>query len=135
MAILRQNALQNTQTQLIYDTQQPNESHLETLKQVYGYAFDVTTANTLHQADNFKGSSILITQNDDLATLTIPNGIDFIVSTIAGLGSVLIVNGDNNKPYISQIQHFRRRETIAMTPVNCLMALQRYLHIASKTIT
>ncbi|MGI9594132.1 MAG: cystathionine beta-synthase [Patiriisocius sp.] len=135
LAILRQNALQNTHTQLIYNTQQPNESHLETLKQVYGYTFDVTAAQTLQEAENFKGSSILITQNDDLATLTVPNGIDFIVSTIPGLGSVLIVNGDNNKPYISQIQHFRRRETIAMTPVNCLMALQRYLHIDSKPIT
>ncbi len=135
LAILRHNALQNTHSQLIYDTQQPNESHLKALKQVYGYTFDVTAAQTLQDADNSKGSNILITQNDDLATLTIPNGIDFIVSTIPGLGSVLVVNGDNNKPYISQIQHFRRRETIAMTPANCLMALQRYLHIDSKPIT
>ena len=34
------------------------------------------------------------------------------------------MNGERNESYISEIQHFRRRETIAMTPVNCLAALK-----------
>jgi hypothetical protein len=29
---------------------------------------------------------------------------------------VLVVNGEQNENYISDIQHVRRRETIAMTP-------------------
>jgi hypothetical protein len=32
------------------------------------------------------------------------------------LGSILVVNGEQNETYISDIQHVRRRETIAMTP-------------------
>ena len=42
----------------------------------------------------------------------------------ADLGSILLVNEEKNKAYISEIQHARRRETIAMTPANCLVALQ-----------
>jgi cystathionine beta-lyase/cystathionine gamma-synthase len=40
------------------------------------------------------------------------------------LGSVLLVNGEKNDNYITEIQHVRRRETIAMTPANCLAALK-----------
>ena len=33
------------------------------------------------------------------------------------------MNGEQNENYVSDIQHVRRRETIAMTPVNCLANL------------
>jgi cystathionine beta-lyase/cystathionine gamma-synthase len=45
---------------------------------------------------------------------------------------VLIVNGKQNESYISDIQHVRRRETIAMTPVNCLKALSALVGSASE---
>ena len=35
-----------------------------------------------------------------------------------------MANGASNERYISEIQHVRRRETIAMTPANCLVALK-----------
>ena len=40
------------------------------------------------------------------------------------MGSILVVNGEHNESYISEIQHVRRRETIAMTPANSLAALE-----------
>ena len=33
-------------------------------------------------------------------------------------GSIILVNGKENDEYVSEIQHVRRRETIAMTPAN-----------------
>jgi hypothetical protein len=42
----------------------------------------------------------------------------------ANLGSVLVVNGEQNENYISDIQHVRRRETIAMTPSDSFTALK-----------
>ena len=45
--------------------------------------------------------------------------IDFFINTYKKLGSILIINGKQNEQYISEIQHVRRRETIAMTPANC----------------
>jgi hypothetical protein len=35
-----------------------------------------------------------------------------------------LINGKDNESYISAIQHVRRRETIATTPVNSLAALK-----------
>ena len=35
----------------------------------------------------------------------------------------MLINGVQNENYVAAIQHVRRRETIAMTPGNCLLAL------------
>ena len=43
-------------------------------------------------------------------------GADFFINTYPHLGSILVVNGEENESYISEIQHVRRRETISMTP-------------------
>jgi cystathionine beta-lyase/cystathionine gamma-synthase len=40
---------------------------------------------------------------------------------------MLLVNGEKNEHYVSDIQHVRRRETIAMTPVNSLAVLKSLL--------
>ena len=42
-----------------------------------------------------------------------------------------MVNGEQNKSYISEIQHVRRRETIAMTPANSLLALKALVENSS----
>ena len=44
--------------------------------------------------------------------------------SILKLEVFLLVNGEQNESYISEIQHVRRRETIAMTPANSLIALK-----------
>ena len=42
------------------------------------------------------------------------------------------MNGAHNQNYISDIQHVRRRETIAMTPANSLVALQLFIEETTK---
>jgi hypothetical protein len=46
--------------------------------------------------------------------------LTFFIGLYANLGSILVVNGEQNETYISDIQHVRRRETIAMTPSDSL---------------
>ena len=134
LAILRQNALEKKNTRIIYTHEQPNLKHLEVLKQVYGYTFSLKRVNSPEIIDSFNGSTVFMTENEDIATLDLHENIDFFVTIHKRLGSVLLVNGDHNQSYISQIQHVRRRESIAMTPVNCLVALQNLLHISVKEI-
>ena len=62
-----------------------------------------------------------------------PN-IDFLVNLYPQLGSVLLVNGAHNAASISEIQHVRRRETIAMTPANCLVTLKSLVEPSSAEI-
>jgi len=134
LAILRQNALEKKNTQIIYTHEQPNLKHLEVLKQVYGYTFSLKRVNSPEFIDTFNGSTVFMTENEDVATLDLHENIDFFVTIHRRLGSILLVNGNHNQSYISQIQHVRRRESIAMTPVNCLVALQNLLHISVKEI-
>ena len=134
LAILRQNALEKKNTRIIYTHEQPNLKHLEVLKQVYGYTFSLKRVNSPEIIDSFNGTTVFMTKNEDIATLDLHENIDFYVTIHKRLGSVLLVNGDHNQSYISQIQHVRRRESIAMTPVNCLVALQNLLHISVKEI-
>ena len=60
---------------------------------------------------------------DDICNFNLTSNVDFFINLHAHLGSVLVVNGEQNESYISEIQHVRRRETIAMTPANSLAAL------------
>src|SRR5690606_14742938 len=69
-------------------------------------------------------STLFISENEKIGAVALTPTIDFFLSLQGQLGSTLIVNGEKNKDYISEIQHVRRRETIAMTPANCLIALK-----------
>ena len=50
--------------------------------------------------------------------------IDFYVNIYPKLGSLIIVDTEKNNRFISDIQHVRRRESIAMTPADSFKALQ-----------
>ena len=75
----------------------------------------------------FEGSTVYISSGDDLFDIKLTSTIDFFVKVQPALGSVILVNGQGNASYISEIQHVRRRESIAMTPVNCLVALEIFI--------
>jgi hypothetical protein len=72
-----------------------------------------------------KGSTVLIT-TEDKSEIAIPTTVDF-TSVLWRIRSVLVVNGAENENYVAAIQHVRRRETVAMTPANLLIALQLLL--------
>jgi len=123
LAILRKNLLDNRNTQINYSGKLPNSFDIEILRTIYGYKFELKQVDNASDILEFNGSNIFISQQDEISTDLNPN-IDFFINIHANFGSVLLVNGEKNKCYISEIQHVRRRETIAMTPVNCLNALK-----------
>ena len=97
------------------------------MKRVYGYNFDLKKIDKIEDIPESNSSTIFISQNDDLTNLNLLPHIDFYISLQAELGSILIVNGEQNEDYISEIQHVRRRETIAMTPADCYTALKQLI--------
>jgi len=129
LAVLRKNSLDNKNTQIIYTGELPDYFDVEVLRNVYGYKFDLKQVEESEEIPAFKGSTIFISESAEIGSLNLSPvpmaiGIDFFISLIPSLGSILIVNGEANERYISEIQHVRRRETIAMTPADCLTALQ-----------
>jgi cystathionine beta-lyase/cystathionine gamma-synthase len=124
LAILRKNLLENKKTQINYIDKLPAFFDADILKTVYGYNFEVHKVADITTISSFEGSSIFISEQEKITNFSSTKNIDFHIHTYTNLGSVLVVNGAQNEPYISDIQHVRRRETIAMTPINSLAALK-----------
>ena len=127
LAILRKNLLENKNTQIIYTSQLPDFFNAEILRSVYGYIFELKKVTDIDNLSKFNGSTIFISQEDDICSFDLTPTIDFFINIHVNLGSVLVVNGTQNESYISEIQHVRRRETIAMTPANSLNALKNLI--------
>ena len=124
LAILRKNLFANKNTQIIYIGELPDFFDAEILRCIYGYKFDLLKVENTSTISEFNGSTIFISQKEDMCNFDLRSTIDFSINIHAFLGSILVVNGEHNESYISEIQHVRRRETIAMTPANSLAALQ-----------
>ncbi|TDN86373.1 Cys/Met metabolism PLP-dependent enzyme [Salegentibacter sp. 24] len=125
LAVLRKNLFSKKKTRIMYTGQLPKFLKVDVLKQVYGYNLELKQVEDITKVADFDGSTIFIAQQDELSKLTFSPNIDFYISFQGDLGSVLVINGQKNESYISEIQHVRRRETIAMTPADCFSLLQR----------
>ena len=124
LAILRKNLLANRNTQIAYTGTIPDFFNEKVIKDVYGYNFELIRVNKASDILAFDGSNIFISQHVEISTFNTNENVDFFLNLHADFGSILLVNGQENESYISEVQHVRRRETIAMTPINALSALK-----------
>ncbi|WP_028889435.1 PLP-dependent aminotransferase family protein [Tenacibaculum ovolyticum] len=134
LSILRKNLLENKNTQIIYRDKLPKTLNTEILRNVYGYNFELKKIQKTEDITTFNGSVIFISQQEEICNFNLTSKVDFFINTHNDLGSILVINGDKNKNYISDIQHVRRRETIAMTPINSFTALKTILKESSFNI-
>ena len=124
LAILRKNLFANKSTQIYYINELPICFEAEIIKNVYGYKFSLIKIGKVEDVSHFNGTNIFISNQNEISTIHQNSNIDFYININDQYGSVLLVNGSNNEDYIPEIQHVRRRETIAMTPANALKALK-----------
>ncbi|WP_417590903.1 cystathionine beta-synthase [Owenweeksia hongkongensis] len=128
LAVLRKNLFEKKSTLVAYTGELPAGFDAEVIRNVYGYTFDLQQVESSEaiSPDSYRGygSTVFISEKADFGDHDLNPAIDFYIDLYPGLGSVLVVNGQQNESYISEIQHVRRRETIAMTPANCLVALK-----------
>ena len=127
MAILRKNALEGKATQIIYDGELPADFNQEMIASVYTYQCVFKKLDTEAIIPEFDGSTIVFSNKNELDDFDRRSNLDFFINYQAGLGSILLVVGAENESYITEIQHVRRRETIAMTPANTLIVLEHML--------
>lgn len=124
LAILRKNLLANKKTQIAYTGELSDFFDAEILQSVYGYKFELKKVANAEEIIPTDGSTVFISQQDEIGAIELHPNIDFYINIQPELGSIVLVNGKDNESYISEIQHVRRRETITMTPANCHKALQ-----------
>jgi len=131
LAILRKNLLANRNTQIIYTGTLPHFFNSKVIKNIYGYNFELKQVDKAADILAFDGSNIFISQQGEICNFDTNENVDFFLNLHADFGSVLLVNGEANESYVSEIQHVRRRETIAMTPVNSFLVLKELVDPSS----
>ncbi len=124
LAILRKNRFENKKTQVNYIGNLPSMFDASVVKEIYEYSFDLNKVEHVDEVGSFDGSTIFISQSDDFKQSLLNSNVDFNISTYSNLGSVVSIDEGQDESYVPAIQHVRRRETIAMTPANCLAALK-----------
>ena len=124
LAILRQNLLDNKNSQILYTGELPECFDAEVLRSIYGYHFELKKVDNVQDVSEFNGSTIFVSHQDEMNSIDLTPNIDFFIGIHSHLGSILLINGVQNESYVAEIQHVRRRETIAMTPANSLDALK-----------
>ena len=124
LSILRKNLLGNKNTLIAYSGELPACFDAAVIKSVYGYKFELEKVENEAVISSFEGSTVFLSQQDKMGSNDLNSKVDFYINIYADLGSIMLINGEQNDIYICDIQHVRRRETIAMTPVNSLSALK-----------
>ncbi len=124
MAVLRTNQLAGKHTRIVHSGELPECFDAEALRSVYGYQFELMAADGVDQLSAFEGTTVFITTGEDQASAKLADAMDVHIQLMGSLGSVLTINGDRNRHLVSEVQHVRRRETIAMTPANTLVAIR-----------
>ena len=124
LAVLRKNLLENKNTQISYTGSLPSCFDAEVIQSVYGYKFELNKVESVADIAEFDGSTLFLSEQEVIGSLELNSKVDFYINLYTNLGSILLINGEQNDSYVSDIQHVRRRETIAMTPVNSLSALK-----------
>jgi len=127
LAVLRKNVFTHKNTQILFVGDLPPAFDFEALEDVYGYNFELKQVKNAEDIPDFDGSTIFISQDDKMGEADLSPAIDFYVSVQPPLGSIILVNSEESESYISEIQHVRRRETIAMTPADSFSALQQFV--------
>jgi len=118
LAVLRSNLLKNKRTQIAHQGSMPASFDAETIRRVYGYDFNLVEVDSPTDIPAFDGTSIFFSTQTKVTEIALHASIDFYIAASEGVGSILVANGVENATYVPDIQHVRRRETIAMTPAS-----------------
>lgn len=126
LSVLRKNLFLKKNTLITYSGELPKSLDKEVVENIYNYHFELLKIDNINEIPSFNGSVIHLANQEDLFHIELNEKIDFYLSLHPKYGSVILVN-EGQEDYISEIQHVRRRETIAMTPQNCYAALYQLL--------
>lgn len=126
LAILRKNLLDGKDSRIVYSGDLPGSLDANALRSIYQYKFELFQASDWKESEAYEGTTIVLEheqQHEHTGGFDPSLAADFIVQ-VNDLGSILLVNNEAYANYIGEIQHVRRRETVAMTPRNSHKALQ-----------
>jgi cystathionine beta-lyase/cystathionine gamma-synthase len=123
-AVLRANHFRQKATRIAFQNNSLKQWDTQRIRDVYGYSFETIVVDSNDTLPEFDGTTVWVTQTERVDQFEVREGVDFYVNVHPELGSVIMASGEENRSYVSEIQHVRRRESIAMTPINCSKTLE-----------
>lgn len=130
LAILRKNLLSNTKTLITYSGELPRCFDVDLVRNVYNYSFELKRVDRMEDAPLFDGSVVYVSEVEEPNSVRLNDNIDFYIGLYSNQGSIALIGNNQDPSYVLEIQHVRRRETIAMTPADCLTALKSIVGIS-----
>ena len=124
LAVLRKNKLNGQATTIYYDCDNSPLIDESRLKNIYGYRCNLQMVNGIDDIKQQNGTVIFVTQRAFDKPLKTSKHVDISVNIHPSFGSIMLIHNSEINKIISDIQHVRRRETIAMTPPNALRLLK-----------
>lgn len=132
LAVLRINALRNTKTRILTAGKLPEAFDAALVQDIYEYNLEIGTLED--SSTPYNGSTIILQDSQNLSHFSLIPTADFYINYSEAIGSILSIS-DQQKKDVAAIQHVRRRETIAMTPVNCLAVLKDIVNGTQTAVT
>ena len=140
LAILRDNTIAKKNTHIYFHTHTSISSPLSSplldkrldearLSDVYGYDYQIHRIDNLADIKEHADESVILVTDSDLTKPLLAdatqNRVSACVNVHPEFGSVMVIYGDldSANQMVKSVQHVRRRETIAMSPKNCLSLL------------
>jgi len=125
LSLLRKNSLSGQSTYVYYNGEQSPLIDESRLKEIYGYNFSLhKIKNTTEISQHTDGTVIFVTQQSFITPFNKNSNSDVTINLHPLFGCAMIIHNLNIKNIVNDVQHVRRRETIAMTPVNALKVLK-----------
>ena len=132
LAILRKNALSGLQTQIYYNTDSSPLLDIQRLEEIYGYKVQLHKVSDASQIPEHKDSTVIFTTESSYKDpISVNANVDITVNIHPQCGSAMIIHNteiDHIVSIVKDVQHVRRRETIAMTPSNALNVLHEIVN-------
>lgn len=132
MAILRSNTVHGRRMVVYHDCEIPAVLHLDEIATVYGYRLEFIPVESEREVDETADvMQVYVTKESLLSRLSTENH-DATINLSSDFGSVLMLHPRNvaqTPSWISEVQHVRRRECIAVTPPYAKRMLQELIGI------
>lgn len=124
LALLRKSAVSGLATHLYYDTDASPLLDIPRLEQFYGYKVRMEkVADALQIPDHGNELVVFITESPYKTPLKVTESVDATVNLHPNYGSTIVIHNANIENLVGDVQHVRRRESIAMAPIDTLDVL------------
>lgn len=128
LAVLRKKKLTKTKTVLYYNTDSSPLIDEFRLQEIYGYEINLIKIDSASEVKEHSGSTVVfVTQSSLSKKVDVPPNVDLTINVHPDYGSTAIVSKAQAEALVKDIQHVRRRESIAITPPNALNLLREII--------